>query len=289
MNNKKDYKEALLNGASQNNIDNNNGYSSQPMNDNDYYNALKSESYRTLLKSEVQASNARDQALKYTQNSLNASGLGTQGVSESVNTGIHGRYVNALKSAQETHSNNLLNIANEQRLANKEKMNSDFESLASLMSGATDSSQMANIMTNYGIKVDDKGRLSGDYYNNLDDSSQRQLSTLYNLYNSQLEANDWLKSYTINGQGFKDAGAAMQNVVTSTGGMATDISKEMQLIFNDSYLKNVTEGHTVKLMHGHNENNFVYMIYSNGAWYQTTSDVFNNAENKDFIKDGKIL
>lgn len=148
----------------------------------DYYDKLKNESYKALLKGEVQAYNAKQQAMKYTTNGLQANGYGTQGISESASLGIGNTYQRALTDSQNEYDQSILAIEQQQ----KEAAGSEFESLATLMSGASSTSQLESILSNYGIKFDENGEMTGDYFNSLDEASKRQLKSIYALYSDEL-------------------------------------------------------------------------------------------------------
>jgi len=153
----------------------------------DYYEKLKNESYKALLKGEVQAYNAKQQAMKYTTNGLKANGYGTQGISESASLGIGNTYQRALTDAQNEYDQSILAIDNQQ----KEAAGSEFESLATLMSSASSTTQLDEIMKNYGINVEN-GVFSGEYFDSLDESSKRQLKSIYALYADELANNEGL-------------------------------------------------------------------------------------------------
>lgn len=151
----------------------------------DYYNALKNESYKALLNSEVQASIARDQALKYTNNSLRAKGYGNQGLAESTNLGLHSQYQTALANAASNYQENIKGINEQERTA----QNDNFQSMATLMGGATDSNQLNDIIKTYGYgELNDDGTMAWNEkaMANLDENSKKQLQILYNMYNAQL-------------------------------------------------------------------------------------------------------
>ena len=150
-----------------------------PKDNSSYYEALKNESYSTLLQSEIQASIARDQAMKYTQGQLNAQGYGTQGLSESSNIGAYNNYMGALNNAQSDYRNSLLGIKQQEQNAKEEQ----FQQLATLMGGAESTENLGRLFDAYGITVDENGNLGGDYFNSLDPQSQAQLKYLYDSYN----------------------------------------------------------------------------------------------------------
>ena len=100
------------------------------MPDKDYDN-LRNESYRTLLNSEIQANAAKEQALKYTQNTLNNQGYGNQGLSESARAGIYNAYANQKANAMNTYRNELLGINAQE----KDEYGNNYDSLSELLDG----------------------------------------------------------------------------------------------------------------------------------------------------------
>ena len=247
----------------------------------DYYQMLKSEAYKQMLSKEVQAHNAQQQALKYTQNSLSGAGYGTQGISESSRLGINNSLGTALKNAQAEYESSLQGINQQEKQAS----NDEFESLTTLMSGASSSSQLGEILKEYGYA--DIGEDGNPIWNEknlagLDANTQRQLKIIYNMYASELQNNEWLSNNTINGVGYRDAGTAIQNIVDSKGNTG-QVSNELRHIFSEEFLKGKEDGYTVKLVNKDDSGKFVYMIYRNGTWYQTTANVYNNAKQKETL------
>lgn len=255
--------------------------------DPDYYQMLKSESYKELLSKEVQAHNAEQQALKYTANGLRGSGFGTQGIGESTRLGIGNALGSALRSAQTDYESAMQGIAQQE----KQAKNDQFESLTTLMGSASSSGQLGEMMAEYGYGGYDKDgnfQWNEEGLKGLDENTRRQLKILYGMYDSELQNNEWLSSKTINGTGYRDAGTAIQNVVDSKGEQGT-VSNELRKIFSDSYLKDkkVSDGYAVKLANGSDDGKVVYMIYRNGTWYQTTANVYNAASRRDYLHGEK--
>lgn len=255
----------------------------------DYYEMLKSESYKQMLSKEIQAHNAQQQAMKYTGIGLAGAGFGTQGIGESTRLGINNALGNTLRSAQNEYEESLRGIAEQERNAK----NDEFESLTTLMGSASSSGQLGEMMSEYGYGgYDDNGNFkwNEEALGGLDANTRRQLKILYGMYDSELQNSEWLANNTINGTGYRDAGTAVQNVVDSKGEQGT-VNNELRKIFSDSYLKekNVSDGFTVKLVNGNDAGKVVYMIFRNGTWYQTTAAVFNGAKdgNKDTIQAAK--
>ena len=158
----------------------------------DYYNALKNESYKALLNSEVQASIARDQAMKYTQNSLRTKGYGNQGISESSNLGLQSQYQTALANAANNYQTSLRTIDERQRNEQIQKENDNFESVTTLMQAAVESGgveQLNNVLKTYGYgELDNNGNMDFTKLHNssLDENNKKQIETLYHLYKASI-------------------------------------------------------------------------------------------------------
>lgn len=249
----------------------------------DYYELLKNESYKTMLSKEVQAYNAQEQARKYIGNNLRANGYGSQGASESAMVGIGNTYQNSLRDAQNEYENSLLSIKQQQ----KEESDADFESFATIFGSATSTDQLNKILSDYGYWKD--GEWTSEF-NSLDKKTQSQIKSLYSLYSSEFDNQSWLSENTLNGTGYRDSGTAIQSVAAADGSLGS-VSNELKEIFSDTYIDNVEktigdsgDSYAVKLINGGDDSKYVYMIYHNGTWYQTTASAYNKAKYKDTLK-----
>lgn len=251
--------------------------------EDDYYTSLKNEAYKSMLSKEVQAANAQDQALKYVNNGVQANGFGTQGVAESTNLGIANQYLSGLRNAQTEYGNEISGINQQQRAEEVAKANDSFEGLTTLMSGSTSAEQLDSIMKTYGY-INEKGELDEAKLSKLDENSRNQLSILYNMYSSELKNNDFLSTQTLNGTAFRDSATANDNIVDAKGGTGK-LDDELEYIFSPDYMKGKQDGFVVRISTDKDKDRCAYMIYHNGAWYQTTAQVFANATNKDDIFD----
>lgn len=251
--------------------------------EDDYYTSLKNEAYKSMLSKEVQAANAQDQALKYVNNGIQANGFGTQGVAESTNLGIANQYLSGLRNAQTEYGNEISGINQQQRAEEVAKANDSFEGLTTLMSGSTSAEQLDSIMKTYGY-INKKGELDEEKLSKLDENSRNQLSILYNMYSSELKNNDFLNTQTLNGTAFRDSATANDNIVDAKGGTGK-LDDELEYIFSPDYMKGKQDGFVVRISTDKDKDRCAYMIYHNGAWYQTTAQVFANAANKDDVFD----
>ena len=252
-------------------------------NTDDYYNALKNESYKSLLNSEVQASIARDQALKYTNNSLMAKGYANQGLAESTGLGIQSQYSNALANATNNYRNSIQDINTQQRAEQLANQKDDFESVTSLMSGAADKAQLENVLKTYKY-IDDNGQFNTEEFNNLDDRSQKQLQILYSMYNSQfdkpassLDSLEALSSQTYIKQNEKDNGKAKKGDGT-VGTLGENFGEEIEALYHYGSSGTYTDGTVIKVTNGQDEE--IYLQYSNGGFTMVKASDYNSAGTK---------
>jgi len=248
---------------------NNANNSDNALNNDNYYDLLKNQSYKTLLNSEIQAGIAKDQALKYTQNQLNASGYGTQGLSESTRAGLYNNYINALNNAQANYDQNMLDISKEQRQEN----NDVFESFTTLMDSAESSDDLNKLLNAYQLK-EENGRLSGDFYNSLDGNSQRQLDYLYKLYKNRLESEENAQNVSTFIDTYKkNDGASSYNATTYSGFDRATI----EALFKDSNLSKLQNGDTIAVIKDMRIN---YLVYNNGNLIPISQDGFNRSQSQ---------
>ena len=250
----------------------------------DYYEQLKQENYKALLSKEIQLDNARQRALKNTNVQVNALGMGSSGYGMTAQTGIESQYLTALEGAGQDYQAQENVIQQQQRDENLATANDNFQSITTLMGSSSSTSQLNDILSTAGF-IDEKGNWT-DKLGTLNENDQLQLKTLYNMYNTQLQDNEFISNQTLNGQGYKDFATALEGVITNEGKKGDKIKNELRYLFSDSSMANKPNGYVVKLSSGANDKQYAYMVYRNGSWYQTTSNVYNSADtnNKQEIK-----
>lgn len=143
---------------------------------NDYYSMLKSQSYKALLDKQVQAAAAKDNALKYTNNMMQRSGYGSQGVSESTGLGIANSYRNALAGYQNDY-NTAINEAYKGALDIRNNARNDvYDAItASIGQEGITQEQLDSSLNNYGITKNADGTYNYDNAN-LSDIQKKMLN-----------------------------------------------------------------------------------------------------------------
>ena len=252
----------------------------------DYYKSLKEEKYRVLLDSEIQLANAKQNAMKATNNNMAALGMGGRGYGVVASSGIGNDYLNAMRGVRSEYDSAVTNINQQQRTEQIAQENTDVGNISSAFENATSEADLNKVLSGYGIELDENGNFTGEYWDSLSDNAKRIITTKYQAMLGQAQASDWLVNNTVDGTAYKDSGVAIQEISDATGNKGT-ISNELRYIFSDAYLAGRQDGDCVKLVNGGDNKKFVYMIYHNGAWYKTTGDVYNKATRKEQIKGMK--
>lgn len=246
---------------------------------NNYYENLKSESYRAMLDSEIQAGIARDQAMKYTQNQMNAMGYGSQGLAQSSMVGIQNNYRNALSEAAKTYQSSVNEINNEELSAGITNDNDVFKSASALMSGATSQETLDKIYDTY--KND----------TSLNENSRKQLELLHSMYSENFNSDEManVPQFSFDNGEF----TYYENGVAKTESMGSDFKHEMNTLKASINTNSIPNGAYIHLINDDNGNTLedyeksnkkdaehVYLKYVNGnLYYVSNKDYEDNATN----------
>lgn len=241
--------------------------------ENDVYAELRSESYKALRDKEVQASIQRDQARKYAGIQNKANGIATQGMSESINTGLENQYLASMQNAQNEHEQNLFNIGMQEAQDKKSQANSEFQSLTTIMNNASSVDQLNNILGKYDIVVNEDG--SFDYSKskmNFSDTDKRQLETLYSLFSDNLSAPTQTVA-DISGSNFAyayDKNGNMKNKASNSFGT------ELETLRSAIAYGEIKNGDVIRI-DNNNHNDVVYLMYKNGQVYYISKQAYDEA------------
>lgn len=178
----------VASGSGNNNISSSSGGGSSSNNtsnsstNNQYYQMAIDKEYSALLNKEIALENAKQMAMKYTQNQMANQGMSTQGYGSTTNSSIANQYLNAYNNANAEYQDNVSNInmqqAQDEKAANEEL----YQQTVALIQGATDINQLNNYLVNQGYgHVDKDGVFVFDSKPaNMDDNTYNQLKYLYN-------------------------------------------------------------------------------------------------------------
>lgn len=231
----------------------------------DKYTTLETTSYKDMLSSKIQAANAKDQAMKYANASLNASGLGNQGIAESTRTGIYGTYQRAINEADQTHQSNLLDIQTQKATEQEENQESSWQSAMTMMQQASSQEDLDYLKDNFYEGMTDEQKKMFDYYyasysNSFADESANTASEY---------SYDDNKAYAYDANG---------GSITTSG----KFNKENETLKSAIATGKIAKGTYIQM---HNlSNQDMYLYYGNdGKLYYVSKDVYNNSEKKVHI------
>ena len=147
------------------------------------------------------------------------------------------------------------------------------------MSSASSSSQLDNVLKEYGITIEN-GQFSGDYFDSLDDASKRQLRSLYALYSDELQQSE------VNNPTFYDEDDLRYATYTKADGSTATIGshyneevKDIMKYSNDGTL--VVDG-VVRVRNG--EGDTIYVKRTSTGWQIVSRNEFEKAEHRYSLK-----
>lgn len=255
--------------ASSNSLSDNSNSSNWSSSSQDYLDMLNRQDYSSLLDSELQLEKSKQNALKYTRNSINANGFGGTGYGSSVNSSIQNAYANALGKARTEYSNNIEK--------NNQSVSSDeFNSISTNISNATDLTTLDNYLTNMGVMQN--GSLVKPSY--MTDSDFANLSYLYenqkNAINSTTPESASYSLSTLKDLNYENRNGNAQYTINE--GFANELNYINANIVNQK----ITPGTSMKVSNGYGDT--IYLEYtSNGTFRVINEDLYNSSTSKKEI------
>lgn len=250
----------------------------------DYYQMAKDQEYGLLLDKEIALENAKNNAVKYTNNQLASQGLAGTGYGSSINAGIQGDYINALNTTKADYGNAMRDTALKEKEAQEKQQATDMGNWGSIISTATDMNSLNDFMVNSGFGgIDQNGDFTfGTKPENMSDNDWNTIRYLYSTQKTHLD---------YSGTGFSDYAsfegktAEGEDAKTSKWG----VSNELRVIFSEDVMSKAQNGDAVKLVNGQNGKgmDYMYLIYRDGKWYVATVDQYQKAAHKGELKGVK--
>lgn len=122
----------------------------------DYYQMARDQEYGLLFDKEVALENAKANAMKYTQNSINAQGFGGTGFGSSMQSGIYNTYLNKANEAMNDYASNIRQINQQEQNDLENKANDRFESVTTMITQADSLENVNQLLSDYGYGTIDK-------------------------------------------------------------------------------------------------------------------------------------
>lgn len=259
---------------------------------NAYYDMVKEQKFDKLLDKEVQLENAKAQALKQTQNSINAAGFGSQGYGSSLQSGIYGRYMNAFNENQRDYEQEV----DELEQARKQELNDNeeeaYQQVVSLMSsGNTNMDRVNEYLSSIGVGTYDSetGEFTwGEKPESMSQADWTQLQYLYNLQKDnadEIAAANATPDYAVYGSLDQLGAATYVKSSGNVGTLAGNYNEEIKVLWHHASVGDYSEGDTIKVTNGQGET--IYLTWTSNGFKMSNESDYNNAEHQYTLTRGK--
>lgn len=254
----------------------------------EYYKRQKEQLEQEKLNAAIQLNNARQDAMKNTQNYLRGSGYGSQGYGASQMINTNNAYNNQLGNNQNDYWSKLQELNAQQNQARQQEYTSNFENFSN-SAGSFDDDSFYTQGQAYGLfKQDNTGKwqidTENDAYKNLSLANQNALKGLVqNHENNVNSTNIGTRKFGENGE---------VSFTTANGDLSIDtIDKKFKLETNalNSALaggKEIKNGSVIKMANNYGDT--VYIQYKNGELYYVDKNTYENGKNQFEVRNGKV-
>lgn len=262
----------------------------------DYYKMAREQEYGLLFDKEVALENAKANALKYTQNQINAQGFGGTGYGSSMQSGIYNTYLNKANEAKDEYAENVRNINLQEQEDLKQQANDRFESVTTMIASADTAENMNQLLTDYGYgKVDDEGNFVwGEKPEGMSDDDWYQMQYYYRMKQSDLEANNTSHVNTLEGlQGMtfelqdNDTTKDKNHHAGTVGTLGEWFGEESKLLIHKANNNQLEKDCVIQVTNGRGD--VIYLKWDGKGFTQTNKDAYKSASNKHTLthKDKK--
>lgn len=247
----------------------------------DYYKLAKDQEYGLLFDKEVQLENAKANALKYTQNQINAQGFGGTGYGSSLQSGIYNEYVNKANQAKNDYVNNIRAINLEEQQANATETNDRFQSVSTMLQVADTQENMDKLLTDYGYGSVKDGQF---VWNETKPEGMSDDDWYQTQYYYRMKANDlasqkedsFTGTYATNEASFRNISIPQEGGRSSTIGESFD--KETSILYSHLNVGDIKIGDCVKMTNGNND--VIYVQYTKNGFRVCSSSDYKDASSK---------
>lgn len=254
----------------------------------EYYKRQKEQLEQEKLNAAIQLNNARQDAMKNTQNYLRGSGYGSQGYGASQMINTNNAYNNQLGNNQNDYWSKLQELNAQQNQARQQEYTSNFENFSN-SAGAFDDDSFYTQGQAYGLfKQDNTGKwqidTENDAYKNLSLANQNALKGLVQNHESNVNStNIGTKKYGVDGNiSFKTANGEYA-IDTIENKFKTENMNLNASIDSGKINKN---GSVIKMTNAYGDT--AYLQYKNGELYYIDKNTYENGKNQFEVRNGKV-
>lgn len=248
----------------------------------DYYKLARDQEYGLMFDKEVALENAKANAMKYTQNQINAQGFGGTGYGSSLQSGIYNTYLNKANEARTDYANNVRNINLQEQQAMQDQTNDRFESVTTMLQGADTTENMNQLLVDYGygsINPETKEfTWNAEKPEGMSDDDWYQMQYYYRMKKNDFSTQDdpFTGAYATSEDIFRKITIPVEGGRQDTIGKAFD--KEVSILFSHLNVGDVKYGDCVKMTN--NVGRVIYIQYTRSGLRVCSQSDYENATNK---------
>lgn len=247
----------------------------------DYYKLARDQEYGLLFDKEVALENAKANAMKYTQNQINAQGFGGTGYGSSMQSGIYNTYLNKANEARTDYANNVraINLQEQQEL--KDQANDRFQSVTTMLQGADSTENMNKLLADYGYgNVGEDGNFvwNAEKPEGMSDDDWYQMQYYYRMkvndFAQQTESQGALGSY----EALANYMATLSGTTDSGGNPTQQFGAEAQTLWAYGSSGQIANGGVVAVTNGLGQT--VYLKWTQYGFAKSNQNEYANAKHQ---------
>lgn len=247
-------------------------------NTEDYYKLARDQEYNLLLNKEVALENAKSNAMKYTQNQINAQGFGGTGYGSSMQSGIYNNYMNKANEAYANYGEGIRNINIQENEAKLAEANDRFQSVTTMLQGADSVESMNKLLTDYGYgSMDENGNFSWNATKpeGMSDDDWYQMRYYYGMQKNALDQG----GYVINSaENLANYMATQSGKTNSAGAPVQEFEAETQTLWSYATAGQISNGGVVAVTNGQGQT--VYLKWTNNGFVPANQSDYKNANHQ---------
>lgn len=254
-----------------------------------YYDMAEQQRYTDLLNSKIESENAKNMALKYSQQQLANQGFASQGYGSSINAGYYNTYANQLAQAQSDYNFDMNTMRLEEQQALNNIMSQDKAiqqtNMNNMINSANSINQLNKIYSEYGYGYVDEN--TGEFIwnekpSNMSNSEWTNLKLSYTIKEDNLSTPQ-KATYTIENISsaiYRDSNGELRNI-------GEDFEDELKdVIYNQSQGK-YKNGDVITLTS--KKGRRVTLKYNNGTFEIIDEEDNESTSNSKNIDEGKLM
>lgn len=248
----------------------------------DYYKLARDQEYGLMFDKEVALENAKANAMKYTQNQINAQGFGGTGYGSSLQSGIYNTYLNKANEARTEYANNVRAINLQEQQAMQDQANDRFQSVTTMLQGADSTENMNKLLVDYGYgSINEE---TGEFTWNAEKPEGMSDDDWYQMqYYYRMKSNDFAQQTENQGalgsyEALANYMATLSGTTDSEGNPTQQFGAEAQTLWAYGSSGQIANGGVVAVTNGLGQT--VYLKWTQYGFVKSNQNEYTNANHQ---------